>query len=105
MLYEVITEVTFMSWSDYQTMYSLALAGGEDIDIIFTAPWCYMYNEAAKGSFYELTTDFINTYMPLTTKYQAEASWSETTIAGKTIAVSSNQAQPMGKIVAVRQVV
>ncbi len=101
--YNTALEVTFMSWSDYQTMYSLALAGGEDIDIIFTAPWCYMYNEAAKGSFYELTTDFINTYMPLTTKYQAEASWSETTIAGKTIAVSSNQAQPMGKIVAVRQ--
>ena len=28
--------VTFMSWSDYQTMYSLNLAGGADIDIIFT---------------------------------------------------------------------
>ncbi len=101
--YNTELKVTFMSWSDYQTMYSLALAGGEDIDLIFTAPWCYMYNEAAKGSFYELSTDFINNYMPLTTKYQAAESWSETTIAGKTIAVSSNVAQPMGKIVAVRQ--
>ena len=95
--------VTFMSWSDYQTMYSLNLAGGADIDIIFTAPWCYMYTEAAKGSFYELTTDFISKYMPLTAKYQAEESWDETTLAGKTIAVPSNTAQPMGKIVAVRQ--
>ena len=41
--------VTFMSWSDYQTMYSLVLAGGEQVDLIFTAPWCYMYTEAAKG--------------------------------------------------------
>lgn len=101
--YNTKLEVTFMSWSDYQTMYSLVLAGGEDVDLIFTAPWCYMYNEAAKGSFYELTTDFITKYMPMTSKYQAPESWDETTIAGKTIAVPSNVAQPMGKIVAVRQ--
>lgn len=95
--------VTFMSWSDYSTMYSLVLAGGEQVDMIFTAPWCYMFTEAAKGSFYELTEDFINTSMPLTAKYQAPESWDETTVSGKTIAVPSNQAQPQGKIVAVRQ--
>ncbi|MBO5033625.1 MAG: ABC transporter substrate-binding protein [Lachnospiraceae bacterium] len=95
--------VTFMSWSDYQTMYSLVLAGSEQVDLIFTAPWCYMYNEAAKGSFYELTDSFVASYMPLASKYQAGDSWDETTISGKTIAVPSNQAQPMGKIVAVRQ--
>lgn len=101
--YNTTLAVTFMSWSDYQTMYSLVLAGGEQVDMIFTAPWCYMYNEAAKGSFYELTDEFVTTYMPLTSKYQAADSWDETTISGKTIAVPSNQAQPMGKIVAVRQ--
>ena len=95
--------VTFMSWSDYSTMYSLVLAGGEDVDIIFTAPWCYMYTEASKGSFYELTEDFRASYMPLTNKYQAEESWDETTIAGKTIAVPSNVASAAGKIVAIRQ--
>ncbi len=95
--------VTFMSWSDYQTMYSLVLAGGEDVDIIFTAPWCYMYTEASKGSFYELTEDFRAAYMPLTNKYQAAESWDETTISGKTIAVPTNTAQAAGKIVAIRQ--
>ncbi len=95
--------VTFMSWSDYTTMYSLVLAGGEDVDIIFTAPWCYMYTEAAKGSFYELTEDFRAAYMPLTNKYQAAESWDETTISGQTIAVPANTAQAMGKIVAIRQ--
>ena len=95
--------VTIMSWSDYQTMYSLVLAGGEQVDLIFTAPWCYMYTEAAKGSFYELTDEFIAANMPLTSKYQAEESWDETTISGKTIAVPSNVASPMGKIVAIRQ--
>ena len=94
---------TFMSWSDYQTMYSLTLAGGSNVDLIFTAPWCYMYTEAAKGSFYELTDEFIETYMPLANEYQAEESWDETTLSGKTIAVPSNVAQPMGKMVAIRQ--
>lgn len=56
--------VTFMSWSDYQTMYSLVLAGGEQVDLIFTAPWCYMYTEAAKGTLYELTDDFIARMVP-----------------------------------------
>lgn len=95
--------VTFMSWSDYQTMYSLVLAGGEQVDLIFTAPWCYMYTEAAKGSFYELTDDFIANCMPLANKYQDKDSWSETTLSGKTIAVPSNVAAAMGKIVAIRQ--
>lgn len=95
--------VTFMSWSDYQTMYTLVLAGGEQVDLIFTAPWCYMYSEAAKGSFYELTEDFRSTYMPLSQKYQAPESWDETTISGKTIAAPSNTMTPMGKIVAIRQ--
>lgn len=95
--------VTFMSWSDYQTMYSLVLAGGEQVDLIFTAPWCYMYTEAAKGSFYELSDEFVSTYMPLTSKNQAVDSWDETTINGKTIAVPANVASAMGKIVAVRK--
>lgn len=95
--------VTFMSWSDYQTMYSLVLAGGEQVDLIFTAPWCYMYTEAAKGSFYELSDEFITDYMPLAAKYQAEESWDETTISGTTVAVPSNQAAPVNKIVAIRQ--
>lgn len=101
--YNTDLAVTFMSWSDYQTMYSLVLAGGEQVDLIFTAPWCYMYTEASKGSFYELTDDFIANYMPLANKYQDKESWSETTLSGKTIAVPSNVAQAMGKIVAVRQ--
>ena len=95
-------KVTFLSWSDYSTMYSLVLQGG-DADLIFTAPWCYMYTEAAKGSFYTIDSDFIAKCMPLTNKYQAKESWDETTLSGKTIAVPSNTAQPMGKIVAVRQ--
>ena len=50
-----------------------------------------------------LDTDFISKNMPLTSRFQAAESWDETTISGQTIAVPSNQASPMGKIVAIRQ--
>ena len=96
-------KTTIMSWSDYQTMYSLVLAGGEQVDLIFTAPWCYMFTEAPKGSFLTIDEEFRQKYMPLTNKYQAPESWDETTIQGKTIAVPSDEASPMGKIVAVRK--
>ena len=83
-------------------MYSLTLTGGQ-VDLIFTAPWCFMYTEAAKGSFYVLDNAFVAKNMPLTNKYQAPESWDETTISGQMIAVPSNQASPMGKLVAIRQ--
>ena len=57
-------DTVFMSWADVATMYSLNLAGGADIDLIFTAPWEYMFTEAAKGSFYEMDEEFIAKYMP-----------------------------------------
>lgn len=100
--FNTVLNVTIMDWSSYQTVYSLNLTSG-DVDMIFTAPWCYMYTEAANGSFYELSQDFISTYMPLASRYQAVESWDETTISGRTIAVPSNEASPMGKIVAIRQ--
>lgn len=94
---------TFMSWSDVKTMYSLVLAGGEQVDLIFTAPWEYMYVEARKGSFLVLDENFREQYMPLSSKYQPAESWDETTIQGKVIAVPCAEASPQGKIVAVRK--
>lgn len=96
-------EVTMMSWSDYTTMYPLVLAGGEDIDCIFTAPWCMMYTEVEKGSFYTLTEDFINKYMPLSKIYQPEASWEEAKVGGKIVVIPSNNAAIQAKIVGIRQ--
>lgn len=95
--------VEIMGWADYPTMYSLVLAGGEDIDMIYTAPWCYMYVENAKGSFYTYERDFVKENMPLTDKYQAEKSYAEATVNGKIVAIPCNQEKPQNKIVAIRQ--
>ena len=96
-------ETVIMSWADYGTKYSLVLAGGEEVDAIYTAPWCYMYTEAAKGSFYTFDRDFLAKNMPLTNKYQAETSYAESTIDGKIVALPCNAEKADTKIVAIRQ--
>ena len=96
-------ETLIMSWADYGTKYSLVLAGGEEVDAIYTAPWCYMYTEAAKGSFYTFDRDFVAKNMPLTNKYQAETSYAESTIDGKIVALPCNAEKADTKIVAIRQ--
>jgi putative aldouronate transport system substrate-binding protein len=95
-------DTIFMSWADVSTMYSLNLAGGADIDLIFTAPWEYMFTEAAKGSFFEMDEEFIAKYMPLANKYQPKESWAETKLNGKNIAVPCGRMAPEGRLVGIR---
>lgn len=96
-------DFTIWAWSDYSKLYSMNLAAGEDIDLIFTAPWCYLWTEAPKGSFMALSEDFIADYMPLSKKYQLPASWDGVKLNGEIIAVPQNATNPNGKIVAIRQ--
>lgn len=93
---------TFLSWADYQTLYPLALQG-DDCDIIYTASWCFLGSEAAKGSYHELTDDFIQTYMPLTGKYQAPDSYAEVRTGGKIYCIPQNMTEASAKFVAIRQ--
>ena len=93
----------FIGWSDLSTMYSLVLTGGEDIDIIFTAPWCQMYTENDKESFFRFDEAWLEENMPLTWRFQDHRFFKETTINGEMIAVSCNNEKPENKIVAIRQ--
>lgn len=93
---------TFLSWSDYTTLYPLELQGDE-ADIIYTANWCFLGSEAQKGSFVELTDDFIHDYMPLTEKYQAKDSYSEVLVGGKLYCLPQNMTEASSKFVAIRK--
>ncbi|MBQ6680527.1 MAG: ABC transporter substrate-binding protein [Lachnospiraceae bacterium] len=96
-------ENTFISWGDAGTMYSLVLAGGEDIDAIHTATWNNMWTEGLKGSFFTIDDAFLQEFMPLTWKYQDHVSFSQTKLNGKMVAIPCNKQQPENKIVAIRQ--
>lgn len=85
-------EIKFLNWSDYATKYSLLLSGGEQVDLIYTAAWCYYNEEAAKGAFLELTEDFLRENMPYTYEEQPQESWDQISINGKIYAVPKAKA-------------
>ena len=85
-------EIKFLNWSDYQTKYSLVLAGGENVDLIYTASWCYYNEEAAKGAFKEMDMDFVQTYLPYSFEQQPEVSWEQAKIGDKLFAVPKGNA-------------
>lgn len=85
-------DLEFLNWSDYSTKYSLLLAGGDTVDLIYTASWCYYNEEAASGAFKLLDADWLKTYMPLSYDQQPEESWDEIAISGNIYAVPKSKA-------------
>ena len=81
-----------LSMSDYSTKYSLTLAGGENVDMIYTSTWAFYQSEDNKGAFAEVTEQVREDYMPLTMENQAEASWGQAQIDGRVYFVPGNMA-------------
>lgn len=97
-------DLEFLNWSDYSTKYSLLLAGGDAVDLIYTAAWCYYNDEVANGAFKELDPEWLKTYMPLSYEQQPAESWEEIAIDGKIYAVPKAKSTFTAyNVVAVRQ--
>ena len=96
-------KINFIDWGDISTKYSLILAAGEDVDLVFTAPWNYYYQEAAKGAFMEITDDFLTKAMPKTKETQVQEAWDSVKINGKIYGVPKNVMTPEHKFVAIRE--
>jgi putative aldouronate transport system substrate-binding protein len=86
-------ELIFISWGDLATKYALILSGGEDVDMMFTASWCYYEQEATKGSFTEITEDFRNQWLPASAKALPRTAWLQMLSKGKVYAVPQNLSQ------------
>lgn len=82
--------IQFLGWSDFGTKYTLVLAGGEDIDIVFTGDWCFYAQEARKGAFLEITDELLDSYMPLTKASQNPDSWEQARVDGKIYCLPNN---------------
>ncbi|MDR0641754.1 MAG: extracellular solute-binding protein [Treponema sp.] len=96
-------EMQFLAWSDYEIKYPLILAGGDEVDIIYTSSWAFYDQESIKGSFLELTDDFIAKWMPVTEKEQPVASWLNVKIDGKIYCVPKMHQNPTVKAWAIRR--
>jgi len=82
----------YLSWGDWQDKYSLILAAGDGVDLIFTADWAYYVQESAKGAFLELTPDFMDAWMPMTVASQQPASLNQATLNGQLFGIPKNSA-------------
>lgn len=88
--------------SDYQTKYSLTIAGGEKLDMIYTSTWAFYQTEANKGAFVEITDQVLDNYMPLTRQYQDPVSFAQARIGGKTYFVPVNMANVNASAMVIR---
>ena len=85
-------DLYFIPSSERSTKYPLVMAGGDTVDLIYTANWCYYKEQVEKSGFKELTEEFLQTYMPQTWATLPEAAWKETLINGKIYMVPRNTA-------------
>ncbi len=76
-------EIYFIPTSELTTKYPLVMAGGDEIDLIYTANHAYYREQVDKGGFRELDMDFIQKYLPQTYSVLPESAWKETYINGK----------------------
>lgn len=100
--YNTTLKINMISWGDLGTKYSLLLAGGEDVDLIHSAPWQFYYTEAAKGAFLPITDEYLADYMPKTVETQIPESWAGTRLNGVSYGVPMNQVNPEQKFIAIR---
>lgn len=107
MIQKINTKVNFtiVPWSDFQTKYSLYLAGDEDVDMIYCASWCNYSDYVKSGAYKPMDWDFIQKYMPLTAEKQAKASWKEVSYDGSYYCIPSDWAGiAAGGIVTTQQI-
>lgn len=76
-------EVEWISWSDWETTYSLIFASGESYDLVYTSNWASYFANATKGAFHELTREDIAKYMPLTNAVVTDDQWGAASVDGK----------------------
>lgn len=87
-----VVDINYISLSDYQQKYSLLLASGENIDLIYTSTWAYYQEEATKGAFMEITDELLSQYMPQTYESEDSMAFEQAKIDGKCYFVPKNAA-------------
>lgn len=87
----VTLDISYIPLSDYTTKYSLLLASGEDIDIIYSANWADYFAEARKGAYQPITLEQIAQYMPQTDAGLTKNAFNSVKIDGNIYMIPSNQ--------------
>lgn len=99
----VTLEVSFLSWAEHETKYSLLFSSGEDFDLIFTASgWGHYETTAVKKGFYEMTEDFIKSYAPNVWSIVPSDAWIQAQINKKVYMIPNYQKEYGVDLIGVR---
>jgi putative aldouronate transport system substrate-binding protein len=82
----VSINLVFVPWSDLGSKTQLALLSGEDVDLIFDAPWLHMDQMFSQGM-YEQLDGFIDTYGPNLKAMRPQSMWEANTWDGQIIGI------------------
>ena len=82
--------INYIALSDYTQKYSLLLASGENIDLIYTSTWAFYNEEATKGAFVEITNDLLQQFMPQTYAGEDSMAFEQAKIDGACYMIPKN---------------
>jgi putative aldouronate transport system substrate-binding protein len=76
-------EINYIGWNEVNSKYPLVLAGGEEVDWIFTADWAPYTTQAVRGAFLELTPELLRKDMPRHWAATPAEAWAEARVNGR----------------------
>lgn len=82
-------DAVFIPWSDLANKTQVTLASGEQVDLIFDAPWLHMSQMIAEG-YYEPLDDLIAEHGPNLMRVRPDVMWEANSFGGKIMGI------PMG---------
>ena len=86
-------ERKLISWADFNTMYPLVFASGEEFDLIFTSNWSFYAQQAVKDGFLELTDELLERCAPNIAANIPPTAWKQARINGKIYMVPNTQSE------------
>jgi putative aldouronate transport system substrate-binding protein len=79
-------DVIFVPWSDLATKTQVMLAGQDNVDLMFDAPWLHMNQMIAQG-YYEELTSLLNQYGPNILRTRPQEMWDANKFNGKIMGI------------------
>lgn len=94
--------VVFVPFSDLGQKTQMTLASGEEIDLIFDAPWLHV-NQMISAGFYEPVEDLLKQYGPNIMNSRPEEMWESNKFDGKIYGIPLGSSHAMGTTYLVRK--
>ncbi|MCY9670726.1 ABC transporter substrate-binding protein [Paenibacillus alginolyticus] len=95
-------DVVFVPWADLAQKTQVTLSSGEDIDLIFDAPWLHITQQIAAGS-YEPLDGLLKQYGPNILKNRPQQMWDANKFDGKIMAIPNGNTFVQGRVYYVRK--